>query len=65
MIFPVEKSARIYDLLDLKETVSVISVEEENRIDCCVWSNDGRLLAITGTTLASTYVILYAKTSEH
>lgn len=41
-------SARIYNLLDLKETLSVIAVEEENRIDCCSWSNDGRLLAITG-----------------
>lgn len=43
-------SARIYDLLDLKETLSLITVEEENRIDCCTWSNDGRLLAITGSS---------------
>lgn len=62
LIFPVENSARIYDLLDLKETVSVISVEEENRIDCCAWSNDGRLLAITGTILASSIFLLLCNT---
>ncbi len=48
MIIPHVTSARIYNLLDLKETLSVIAVEEENRIDCCSWSNDGRLLAIAG-----------------
>ncbi|EFX73748.1 hypothetical protein DAPPUDRAFT_324995 [Daphnia pulex] len=52
-----DNNARIYDLLDLKETVSVICVEEENRIDCCAWSNDGRLLAITGSS-GNVYIYL-------
>ncbi|KZS07049.1 Outer segment 6 [Daphnia magna] len=52
-----DNNARIYDLLDLKESVSVISVEQENRIDCCAWSNDGRLLAITGSS-GNVYIYL-------
>ncbi len=39
---------RIHDLMDLKETLSIITVEDENRVDNCAWSNDGRLLGVTG-----------------
>lgn len=50
-------SVKIYDLLDLRETLSVISVEEENRVDCCAWSNDGRLLAVSGSS-GNVYIYL-------
>lgn len=43
-------SVRIYNLHDLKEAPSVITLEDENRVDTCSFSSDGRLLAATGTS---------------
>ena len=50
-------SIRIHDLMDLKETLSTITVEDENRVDTCAWSNVGRLLGVTGST-GNVYIYL-------
>jgi len=41
----------------LKDAVSTIVVEGENRIESCAWSNDGRLMGVTGSS-GNTYIYL-------
>lgn len=43
-------SVRIHDLMDLKEPLSTITIEDENRVENCGWSVDGRLLGVTGAS---------------
>ncbi len=39
---------KIHNLLDLKEAASIVTVEEEARVEGCSWSHNGRILAVTG-----------------
>ncbi len=57
LTFKLIHSVRIHDLMDLKEALATISVEEENRIENCAWSNDGRLLGVTGAS-GNVYIYL-------
>ena len=41
----------------MKDAVSTIVVEGENRIESCAWSNDGRLMGVTGSS-GNTYIYL-------
>lgn len=50
-------SVRIYNLLDLKEAPSLITLDDENRVESCGFSSDGRLLAAAGIS-GSVYIYL-------
>ena len=41
---------KLHDIVDLKEASSVVTINEDNRIENCQWSSDGRMLAVTTIT---------------
>lgn len=43
---PLSFSIKIHELADLKETFSVITLDDERGLEWLEWSDDGQLLAV-------------------